>query len=187
MRRRNDKGGRGGILQGNLIGAMLIAAISGSLQTRSANTALVDVASLVAPSDVVVERFPALEAIAAFNPDREDDAPAPVSELRALLERADGVLIATPEYAFGVPGALKNAFDWMVGSGHFYEKRVAILSAAPSVERGVHARSDVERTLGAQGAVIVHSATIATRAQVADAVDEDARAAVAAAVAALSR
>jgi NAD(P)H-dependent FMN reductase len=105
--------------------------------------------------------------------------------LRALLERADGVLIATPEYAFGIPGALKNAFDWMVGSGHFYEKRVAILSAAPTVERGVHARNDVERTMGAQGAVIVHSASVATRAQTPDDVYEGARTAVAAAIAAL--
>jgi NAD(P)H-dependent FMN reductase len=164
---------------------VLIAAISGSLQARSGNTALLDVAARVAGPDVEVERFLDLESVKAFNPDHEEDVPPSVAALRALLERADGVLIATPEYAFGVPGALKNAFDWMVGSGHFYEKRVAILSAAPSVERGVHARRDVERTLGAQGAVIVHSASVATRAQTADDVDEEARAVVATAIAAL--
>ena len=164
---------------------MLIATISGSLQARSANTALLEVAASVAEADVQIEPFRDLEAIAAFNPDREEDAPPPVVALRALLERADGVLIATPEYAFGVPGALKNAFDWMVGSGHFYEKRVAILSAAPSAERGVHARTDVERTLGAQGALIVHSTSVATRARSADEVDVAARTAVATAIAAL--
>jgi NAD(P)H-dependent FMN reductase len=164
---------------------MLIAAISGSLQARSANTALLDVAARVAVSDVEIEFFRGLEEVPALNPDREHDVPPAVAEMRSLLDRADGVLIATPEYAFGVPGSLKNAFDWMVGSGHFYEKRVAILSAAPAAERGLHARADVERTLGAQGALIVHSATVATRARDAEGVDEDARAAVAAALAAL--
>ena len=164
---------------------MLIAAISGSLQARSANSALLDVAAELAGPDAEVVRFQELESVPAFNPDREHDAPPEVVSLRALLERADGVLIATPEYAFGVPGALKNALDWMVGSGHLYGKRIAILSAAPTVERGRHARADIDRTLGAQGAEVVYSASVASRAQSAIDVSEEARAEVADAIAAL--
>jgi NAD(P)H-dependent FMN reductase len=39
------------------------------------------------------------------------------------------VLVATPEYAGAVAGAVKNAFDWLVGSGEMYRKPVAVLSA----------------------------------------------------------
>lgn len=77
-----------------------------------------------------------------------------------MVKAADAVLIASPEYAFGVPGALKDALDWLVGSGDLYEKPVAVLSAAPSAERGANARADLERTLGGQGARVIASATI---------------------------
>ena len=40
------------------------------------------------------------------------------------------VLISSPEYAHGVPGMLKNALDWVVGSGEFMEKRVALVNAS---------------------------------------------------------
>jgi chromate reductase, NAD(P)H dehydrogenase (quinone) len=35
----------------------------------------------------------------------------------AAVAHADAVLVSTPEYAGGMPGALKNALDWLVGSG----------------------------------------------------------------------
>ena len=49
------------------------------------------------------------------------------------------------------PAALKDALDWLVGSGDLYEKPVAVLSVAPSAERGGN-RVDLERTLRGQGA-----------------------------------
>lgn len=49
-----------------------------------------------------------------FNQDVLDrDGPPPgVPELKAALRGADGLLIATPEYNWGIPGFLKNAIDW---------------------------------------------------------------------------
>src|SRR4051795_3321594 len=138
----------------------MILAISGSLQATSSNGRLLDLAHEI---DSAVTRYDGLAAIPAFNPDHDDPAPEAVEALRELLRVSDGVLIATPEYAFGLPGALKNALDWMVGSGDLYGKRVAIVSAAPAPERGHHARADLERTLGAQGAEVRWSATIATK------------------------
>jgi hypothetical protein len=35
-----------------------------------------------------------------------------VAGLRAAIERADALLIATPEYNTSIPGVLKNAVDW---------------------------------------------------------------------------
>ena len=144
---------------------MKLLAISGSLQARSANTALLRVARLVVSDDVEIVLFHDVAAIPAFNPDT-DPAPESVEELRSLVKSSDGLLIATPEYAFGLPGSLKNLLDWLVGSGELYEKRVAILSAAPSRERGQNARADLDRTLRAQGAFVLQSTTIAVPANV---------------------
>ncbi len=78
------------------------------------------------------------------------------------MTRADGLLIATPEYAGGMPGSLKNALDWLVGTGELYDQPVAILSAAPSPERGQHARRWVEDVVRMQGGHVVDSFTVTT-------------------------
>jgi chromate reductase, NAD(P)H dehydrogenase (quinone) len=139
-----------------------VVGISGSLQARSSNRALIDLARELGGDAVSVREYRGVDALPHFNPDLDGEGlPASVSELRALVGSADGVLIATPEYAFGIPGALKNALDWLVGSGDLYDKPVAVVSAAPSLERGVNARSDLERTLRGQGARVIASSTIA--------------------------
>jgi chromate reductase len=134
--------------------------ISGSLQARSANTALLEVARAVAGPGVEIVIFDALADVPAFNPDT-DPAPAVVDLFRSRVQSADGLVIMTPEYAHGLPGSLKNALDWLVGSGELYEKRVVVASAAPAPERGKLARADLERTLRAQGAQVLESVTIA--------------------------
>ncbi len=139
---------------------MRVVGISGSLQARSSNKALLEVAAAVAPPGVEVIRFEGLADIPAFNPDDEPGPPA-IDAFRALVASADGLLIATPEYAFGLPGSLKNALDWLVGTGDLYGKRVVVLAGAPSAERGANARADLERTLSGQGAQVLASTTIA--------------------------
>ena len=140
---------------------MNILTLSGSLQERSSNRALLDATRELAAPGTMVHEYRGLESLPHFNPDLDRDGPpANIAEFRALVQAADGVLIATPEYAFGLPGALKDALDWLVGSGDLYEKPVAILSAAPAPERGANARADLERTLRGQGARVVTSATI---------------------------
>jgi chromate reductase len=140
---------------------MFILGISGSLQERSSNRALLAAARDLAGDGVEVHEYRGIESLPHFNPDLDrDGAPANVVEFRSLVRTADGVLIASPEYAFGVPGALKDALDWLVGSGDLYEKPVAVLSAAPSAERGSNARADLERTLEGQGARVIASSTI---------------------------
>ena len=158
---------------------MKLLGISGSLQARSSNKALLGVAQLVAPDGVEVEVYDGIADVPAFNPD-VDPAPPVVEAFRALVASADGLLVATPEYAFGLPGSLKNLLDWLVGSGELYGKPVVILSGAPSSERGTLARGDLERTLGAQGAKVLYSETIAvpTSRRGAEADDPDLREAV---------
>lgn len=116
---------------------MRIVAISGSLQRESSNSALLR-AIAGAATGVEIELWENLGDLRHFRPDIEGDEH--VDSLRRAVTEADAVLIATPEYAGGMPGALKNALDWLVGSGELYGKPVVIISAAPSAERGHNAR-----------------------------------------------
>jgi NAD(P)H-dependent FMN reductase len=133
-----------------------VLAISGSLKESSANSALLRALADGAPEQLEV--WNTLGDLPYFTPD--DDGGAPVAALRAAVLRADAVLLATPEYAGGMPGVLKNALDWLVGTGELYGKRIAIVSAAPAPERGANARRWVEEVVGYQGATVVASFTV---------------------------
>ena len=139
-------------------GLVHVVAVSGSLQTGSANTALLRALVAEAPDDIELELWEGLGELAHFRPDADPDAV--VDSLHQAIGAADAVLIATPEYAGGMPGSLKNALDWLVGSGGLYEKPVVIVSAAPSVERGHNARGWVEQVARMQGAVVRDSFTV---------------------------
>src|SRR5438128_346539 len=100
-----------------------VLAISGSLRRASSNRALVNAAALLAPAGVEVAVWQQLEHLPAFNPDLDTEQPLPaVTDFRTALQKCDAVLISSPEYAHGVPGVLKNALDWVVGSGEFLDK-----------------------------------------------------------------
>jgi NAD(P)H-dependent FMN reductase len=60
--------------------------------------------------------------------------PESVLRWRGMLAASDAVLIASPEYGFSLPGALKNAIDWVIGSGELEGKVVAITAAVPGPE-----------------------------------------------------
>lgn len=59
-----------------------------------------------------------------------------VEQWRNQIQESDGVIICSPEYAFGVPGSLKNALDWTVSSGDFYHKPVALITASSVGDKG---------------------------------------------------
>jgi len=127
---------------------MRVVAISGSLRSASTNAALLRAASQVAPRDMEFVFYDKVGEIPHFNPDLdEDDASPPdiVREFRRLLVDADGIVICCPEYAHGVPGALKNAVDWLVSVGALVGKPVLLLNAAPA--GGEHAQASLLHTL----------------------------------------
>jgi NAD(P)H-dependent FMN reductase len=133
--------------------------VAGSLRAGSSNAALLGAAAALAPAGVTVAPYTALAALPAFNPDLEEP-PAPVPDAvrhwRAALAAADGVLLSTPEYAHGVPGALKNAFDWVVGSGELVGKPVALLNAS-AASRFAHPQ--LVEILTVMSAVVVPAAS----------------------------
>jgi chromate reductase, NAD(P)H dehydrogenase (quinone) len=129
---------------------MKILGISGSLKSASSNTALLHAAARLAKENMEITVFESLGELPLFNPDIDGDVPpAAVKKFRDALRAADGILISTPEYAFGVPGSLKNAIDWTVSSGEFVDKPVAVISASPSYLAGENAYASLLLTLSA--------------------------------------
>jgi NAD(P)H-dependent FMN reductase len=132
---------------------MRILAISGSLNAKGTITTFVRAVAALAPEDMAVTLYDGLGDLPHFSPDRDgDNAPAAVADFRAHLRAADGVLICTPEYAYGMPGSLKNALDWIVSSGEFVNKPVAALSASPYPIGGERAHASLLLTLTALNA-----------------------------------
>lgn len=90
-----------------------VLGIAGSLRERSFNRALLRAAVDLAPDAMEIEIFEGLREIPPYDADTDtDDPPAPVAALREAIGAADGLLWVTPEYNYGIPGVLKNAYDW---------------------------------------------------------------------------
>ena len=113
----------------------------------------------LASGRAVIDDFDRLAELPAFDADREDEQIPVVVDWQRRIDGADVVLVAAPEYAGGVAGAVKNAFDWLVGSGNLYRKPVGLISAGTS--GGEHARRAMAQTLAWQGAYVVAEVGIA--------------------------
>src|SRR4051794_41122901 len=141
---------------------MRILAICGSLQEKSANLSLLRAAIAAAPEGVSIELYEGLRDLPQFNPDLERSAALPlVARLREAVSTSDALLIATPEYGHSLPGSLKNAIDWLIGTGELESKLVAITSAVPALERGRLGLAALRTTLGAVSARIAFQEPIA--------------------------
>ncbi len=137
---------------------MQILAISGSLRAGSTNSNLLRAAAALAPDRVHFTFYDGLADLPHFSPELDgDNPPASVTHLRQRLQVADAVLICTPEYAFGVPGSLKNALDWTVSTCAFSDKPVAAISASSTYMGGEKAHASLLLTLTALGANILES------------------------------
>jgi chromate reductase, NAD(P)H dehydrogenase (quinone) len=156
---------------------MTILGISGSLRRDSLNTKLLRAATEVLPPGVELVLFDELEAVPAYNEDRDDDdAPASAVQLREAIAAADALLIATPEYNGSVPGQLKNAVDWASRphrTSALWGKPVAVVGASTGLYGAVWAQADLRKALGVAGARVVESELAVGRA--ASRFDEDGR------------
>jgi chromate reductase, NAD(P)H dehydrogenase (quinone) len=134
---------------------MRLLAISGSLRRCSYNSALLNAAAACA-SDVDFVFWNALDTIPAYTEDA-DDEPASVRSLKGEIRAADAVLFATPEYNGSVPGALKNALDWV--SRPFVDnplrgKPAVVIGASQGSFGAVWAQADLRKILDTIGAAV---------------------------------
>lgn len=142
-------------------GMTRLLAVAGSLRAGSSNAALLAAAGLLLPPGVTLMHFAALAAVPAFSPDWDVEPPPDgVAVWRRALREADAVLVSSPEYAHGMPGVLKNALDWVVGSGELYAKPIALLNPSPESEFAHPQLAEVLRTMGCR---LVEDASITIR------------------------
>jgi NAD(P)H-dependent FMN reductase len=135
-----------------------IIAISGSLRPGSSNHAILRFLGEMAPAGLDYMIYDGLAGLPHFDPGLDNDQPPEtVSELRNLLGNADGIIICTPEYAYGVPGSLKNALDWTVSRGSLVAKPVALITASTG---GENAHKAMLLILGALSANVLEDATL---------------------------
>lgn len=91
---------------------MKVTAMVGSLRKLSYNRQLADTIR-ERHRDKFALTVADIRSLPLFDQDEEEDAPQAVRELRREIAGADGVMLFTPEYNWSVPGALKNALDWL--------------------------------------------------------------------------
>lgn len=136
---------------------MEILGICGSLRARSFNRLLLDHAASIMPDGARMTRFD-LAPIPLYNQDVElVGLPEPVVRLKAAIEQADGIFIATPEYNHGLPGVLKNALDWQSrprGHASITGKPIAFASVSNGPMGGVRAQATLKRVLASNFALL---------------------------------
>lgn len=163
-----------------------LLAISGSLRRASHCTAVLRSLAPLLPTGATLELFP-LDEVPMYNADLDgDNPPAAVAQLKAAIAAADGLVLCSPEYNYGMPGVLKNAIDWASRPGFaspLKGKPALVMTASPGTAGGVRAQAQIRDALAATLArplVRQHIAiaSVATRIQDGRLVDEATRAIV---------
>ncbi len=136
-----------------------VLALSGSLRRDSLNSALLREAERLCPQ-LRFDHFDGLGRLPHFNEDQEHPAPSAVTDLRRRVRDADAVLIATPEYNASIPGALKNALDWLSRPAGdegpvLALKPVAVMGASPGPFGTVRAQLALRQVLHKMNARVV--------------------------------
>ncbi|MCK9685255.1 NADPH-dependent FMN reductase [Scleromatobacter humisilvae] len=155
-----------------------VLALCGSLRAASINAALLRAAARIAAPGADIEVADWLGRLPLFNPDLENvvddrELPRAVKALHLAVDAADAILIASPEYAHGISGTIKNTLDWLVSFEPFIHKPVAVVNVSP---RAHHADDALRETLRTMSAGLVGEASFAVELLGAH-MDEDAMAA----------
>ena len=135
-----------------------IVALAGSLRRASYNRAVLEALCQLAPEPAVLDIFDGLGALPLFNPDQEENLPPAVTALKTALARADGLILASPEYAHGISGVMKNALDWLVSGEAFVNLPVALINTSP---RASHAQAALREVVTTMSGIIVEEACVA--------------------------
>jgi chromate reductase len=136
-----------------------IAAIVGSLRRESYTRRLVEGLARLSGQSVRIE-IVEIRDLSLYNEDDEEFPPPPWTAFRSRLKRADGVLLATPEYNRSMPACIKNALD--VGSRPRTESvwrgmPAAVISASPGTLGGFGANHHLRQALVGAGAATMQA------------------------------
>jgi NAD(P)H-dependent FMN reductase len=134
-----------------------ILTLSGSLRADSINSAFCRATAALAPPGVHVEVYSGLGEMPLYNHDMETSPPPAVKRLRVAIRDTDALVIASPEYAHGISGVMKNALDWLVSYEPTVRKPAAIVNTSP---RAHHAYDALREILTTMSVDIVGSASL---------------------------
>jgi chromate reductase len=135
---------------------VLVLGISGSLRAGSFNTALLRAAAELLPAAARLRIYDELALIPPYS--EEAEAPPAVVSLRAAIDAADALIIATPEYNASIPGQLKNALDWAsrpYPDNALRRKPVAVVGASTGLFGAVWAQAELRKVLATAGADVL--------------------------------
>src|SRR3954454_24670044 len=137
---------------------MKVLGLSGSLRSGSHNSRLLRAAADLLPPGAELVAYEGLKAIPPYDKDDEAAGHEAVDALRASMEDADAVLVATPEYNRSLPGQLKNALDWIarpIAESPLRNKPAAVVGASTGLFGAVWAQAEVRKVLAALGARVI--------------------------------
>lgn len=126
-----------------------LLALSGSLRKQSYNAAALHALRSLSPSHVDIT-IGDIACLPLFNPDREHELIPVVTELKSRVLAADGLIIASPEYAHGISGPMKNALDWLVSGEEIPNKPVLLINTSPRAHHALDALREVLLTMSAR-------------------------------------
>lgn len=128
-----------------------VVSICGSLRKGSWNRMVMNTLADLVPEGMSITEAPPFRDFPPYDADAQNASgfPKPVIALAAAVRNADGVIFVTPEYNFGIPGALKNAVDWVsrLEDQPFAGKPVALQSATPGPVGGARMQYDLRRSM----------------------------------------
>lgn len=131
-------------------GRIQLLGLSGSLRAASLNTAVLRTLAEALGSEASLQLFP-LHDIPPYNQDLDgESAPMPVRNLKAAIAEADGIILCSPEYNYGMSGVLKNALDWVsrpAMKSPLRGKPALLMTASPAYTGGVRAHAQMRETL----------------------------------------
>ena len=133
-----------------------ILALSGSLRRVSYNTAALEALRELSPINIEVV-IGQIKGLPLFNPDLEGADIPELALLKSNIAESSGMIIASPEYAHGISGPMKNALDWLVSGDEFPYKPIMLINTSP---RATHALAALKEVLTTMSGNIIETACI---------------------------
>jgi chromate reductase, NAD(P)H dehydrogenase (quinone) len=134
-----------------VMASLNVVSICGSLRKGSFNAMVQRALPSLAPDGMTLKPAPPFAELPLYNFDVHNSTglPAAATTLADAIRAADGVIICSPEYNFGIPGGLKNAIDWVsrLPNQPFAGKPVALQSASPGPLGGGRVQYDLRRAM----------------------------------------
>jgi len=134
--------------------SLKLLGLPGSLRDGAHSGVVLESLRPLLPEGVTLTIF-GLHEIPLYNQDLDEtyraaQSPESVRRLRQEIESADGLIISSPEYNYGMPGVVKNVLDWAsrpAFNSPMKGKAVLVLTSSIGYAGGARAQHQIRETL----------------------------------------